>query len=281
MNNFISALLNPEVPFIRYALIAGIISSIPFGIIGSFVVVKRMTYIAGAVSHSVLGGIGISLFLNMYFKVNMITPMIGAIMFVLLVGLIISFTVVYSKERIDTVIGAIWAVGMATGLLFIAITPNYIDPMSYLFGNILLITKSDLLIITILNLVILTFSFLFFNQLLIVAFDDEFARLRGINVPFFQIMLILLISLTVLLMVTIVGIIMVIAFLTIPPAIAGIFTKRLKSMIYLSIMLCAFFMTSGLFISYLLKLPTSSVTIVEAGLIYFVILIFSKFIKKK
>lgn len=268
MSEFINAVFNPSFPFIRYALIAGIISSISFGIIGSFVVVKRMSYIAGAVSHTVLGGIGMALFLNEALDINLISPMMGAFIFAVLSGLIISYSVIYMKERLDTIIGAIWAVGMSIGLLFMNATPGYTNPMSYLFGNILLIKKSDLILILVLNIFIVLFSIFFYNQLLVVAFDEEFAKIRGIKVFLFQTILIMLISLSVLLLITIVGIVLVIALLTLPPAIAGLFTKKFKSMILMSIILNAVFIILGLFLSYILNLPTSSLTVIIAGITY-------------
>jgi zinc transport system permease protein len=270
MNGFLNALLNPEIPFIRFALIAGLLSSIPFGVIGSFVVVKRMTYIAGALSHAALGGIGIALYICEKYHVDFFTPMMGAFLFSMFAGLIISVAVISGRERIDTVIGVIWAAGMSIGLLFISITPGYVDPMSYLFGNILLLTGSDLLLISVLNGIILFFSFFFYNQLLATAFDQEFTTIRGVNTVVYQIMLIMLISMTVILMISIVGIVMIIAFLTIPPAVSGFFTRRLRSMITFSVLLCAFIMSAGLFLSYLLKLPASSVTILLASVIYII-----------
>jgi len=268
MTAFLDALLNPSIPFIRYALIAGLLSSIPFGVIGSFVVVKRMTYIAGALSHAALGGIGIALYLGHVYGFELITPMMGAFIFSVIAGIIISIAVLTGKERVDTVIGVIWAAGMSLGLLFISITPTYVDPMSYLFGNILLLTGSDLLLIAVLNVLIIVVSFLFYNQFLAISFDEEFARIRGVNTAFYQIVLILLISMTVILMISIVGIVMIIAFLTIPAAVSGFFTRRLRSMIALSIFLCALIMSAGLFLSYVLKLPSSSVTILLASAVY-------------
>lgn len=281
MVSFIDTLFNPDIPFLRYALFAGLLSSIPFGIIGSLVVVKRMTYIAGSVSHAVLGGIGIAVFLKTSLKISLITPMLGALIFAIIIGIIISITTIYGNERMDTVIGTIWAMGMGIGLLFFHITPEYTDPMSYLFGNILYITQSDINIILVLNSIIILLSVTFYNQLVIVAFDKEFAQIRGLNTTVYQIMLIILISMTVLLLVTIIGIVMVIAFLTIPPAIAGIFTKKIKNMMITSILLCAVFMVTGLYFSSVLNLPTSSITIVITGFIYFSILIISKIIKTK
>jgi zinc transport system permease protein len=225
MNEFINAVLNPDVPFIRFALIAGFLSSIPFGIIGSFVVVKRMTYIAGAISHTVLGGIGLALYAKVVLNIGFLSPIGGALCFALIAGVIISVTIINSKERLDPIIGTIWAIGMAIGLVFMYVTPGYVDPMSYLFGNILLISRSNLIIITLLNIVIIGISILFFNQFNAVSFDAEFAQTRGIKTHVYEVILILLIALTVILMITTVGIILVIALLTIPLLLPGFLLK--------------------------------------------------------
>ena len=153
-------------------------------------------------------------------------------------------------------------------MIFMYLTPDYVDPMSYLFGNILLISKSTLVMIAVLNMPVVGISILLFNQFLAVSFDGEFSQTRGINSSFFEIVLVMLISLTVILMITIVGIVMVIALLTIPPAIAGIFCKRMKTMIILSSALCALIMASGLFFSYILNLPTGSTTVLTGGILY-------------
>lgn len=265
---FINALVNSQTPFIRYALIAGVLSSIPFGIIGTYVVVNRMSYIAGAISHTALGGIGFALWLNMSVGVSFFSPIAGALVAAVFSGLIISFNLREEKERLDTVIGSIWAVGMSLGLIFIYLTPGYIDPMSYLFGNILLISTDDLWMIVFLNIVIVFFSVLFHNQFLTIFFDREFAKTKGVRTFFYQTILILLISLTVILLIRMVGIVLVIALLTIPAATADIFVHRMRNIILLAILLSLVIMTTGLFLSYVLELPTGSVTILVAGIIY-------------
>ena len=144
MTDFLSALSNPAVPFIRYALIAGLVSSAAFGMVGSFVIVRRISYIAGAVSHAALAGLGASLYLKVVHGIAWLSPLTGATAAALLAAWIIAVVNLYAAEREDTIIGAIWAVGMAIGLIFISLTPGYMDPMSYLFGNILLIGREDL-----------------------------------------------------------------------------------------------------------------------------------------
>jgi zinc transport system permease protein len=270
---FFTALLDPQVPFIRYALITGLVSSIAFGMVGSFVIVKRMSYVAGAVSHTVLGGIGLALYLNTVLRIPWITPMAGALIFALAAGIFISITIIREQERLDTVIGTIWALGMSLGLFFMHVTPGYVDPMSYLFGNILLISRGDLVLILILNLVIITSVVLFFPQFQAVSFDQDFAKTRKLNTWLYQLFLIILISLSVLLLITVVGIVMVIALLTIPAAIAGMYTRRLQAMMVVATGLCALFTTGGLVVSYMMKLPTSSTTVLLAGTVYLIALI--------
>ena len=280
MNDFLNAVINPLVPYIRFALIAGILSSVPFGIIGTFVVVKRMSYIAGAISHAALGGIGIAIYLKEVFSISWINPLMGAFAAAVISGLIISSVIINGRERLDTVIGSIWAIGMSIGILFISKTPGYIDPMSYLFGNILLLGENELFIIVILNIVIFIASILFYNQLTVVSFDPEFAELRGLKTSIFQILLILLISITVVLMVTIIGIVMVIALLTIPPAIASLFSKKLWHMMIISALVCIVIIVSGLALSYILKLQTGPLTIIFAGILYLASLLGIKLFKK-
>lgn len=280
MNDFLSILASPDVPFIRMALFAGIIGSIPFGFIGSFVVVKRMSSVAGAISHSVLGGIGMALYLEAVMGITFIKPMGGAMIFALMASIIISLVMTYGKERLDTVISAVWAVGMSLGLLFMAKTPGYVDPMSYLFGNILLIGKSQLVTISIFSFIILVFGMIFYNQLQAVSFDAEFAETRGINTAWFQIIIMLLISITVVLMVSLVGTVMVIAFLTLPPAMASMFSRKLSVMIALSIIISIVLSVSGLFISYLLDIPTGSVTIILAGAVYIIMRLINIVVKR-
>ena len=271
MTEFLQILTNPDVPFIRMALFAGIIGSIPFGFIGSFVVVKKMSSIAGAVSHSVLCGIGLALYLQNVVGFQLLQPMGGALIFALLSSLVISMVMIHGKERLDTVIGAVWAVGMSVGLLFMAKTPGYVDPMSYLFGNILLIGRNQLITIAAFSVFILAFGILFYNQLQAVSFDSEFAETRGINTSWFQIIIMILISITVVLMVSFVGTVMVIAFLTLPPAMASLFSRRLSVMIGLSIIFSILLSVFGLYFSYILDLPTGSVTIVLAAAAYIIL----------
>jgi zinc transport system permease protein len=177
-----------------------------------------------------------------------------------------------ARQREDTVIGALWAVGMAVGVLFIYGTPGYNeDLMSYLFGSILMVTPGDLWMIAGLDLVIVTAAALFYNQFLALCFDEEFARLRGVRVEVFYLLLLCLTALTVVLLVTVVGIVLVIALLTLPAAVAGALTKRLWHMMALSVVLTALFTTAGLWVSYGPDLPAGATTIVLAGAAYLLV----------
>ena len=270
--DFIAAIFNPDVPFIRYAVLAGVVSSIAFGMRGTFVVVRRTTYIAGAVSHAALAGIGLAVYVNEVYRIAWFSPLLGGIISAVAAALIVSAITVRGSERSDTAIGIIWAVGMAAGLLLIFITPGYGNPMSYLFGNILLITKSDLNVIMVLDAVIIGIVLFYYRQFLAISFDEEFARVRGVNTIFFETLLNILIAVTVVLMVSTVGIVMVIAFLTIPPAAAGIFARRLWKMMALSVLICAAVTFTGLFASFALDLPSGPVTILTAASLYFILL---------
>ncbi len=270
MAQFFNALINPHMPFMRYALIAGILSSAAFGIVGTYVIVRRISYIAGAIAHSVLGGIGVGLYLQNKVGIVWFSPMLGAVIAALLSAVIIGCVSLYGRQREDTVIGAIWAIGMATGLLFLSKTPGYADPMSYLFGNILLISRSDLFLVAGLDFAVIVLGVLFYNKFLAVCFDSEFARLRGIRVGFYYLLLLGLTAITVVLMVRIVGIVLVIALLTLPAAIAGMFSRYLWQMMLFSTLFCMVFTTAGLGFSYIYDLPTGSNIILIAGAVYMI-----------
>jgi len=193
---------------------------------------------------------------------------VGAVLAAVVSALVIGLVSMYAKEREDTVIGAIWSLGMAIGILFIARTKGYVDPMSYLFGNVLLVTRNDLVLIAVLDVVVVTLGILFYNQLLAVSFDEEYATTRGVPTGFYYLMLLILTALAIVLLVTIVGIVMVIALFTIPAAIAGMLARRLWQMMILSALITMVLASSGLVLSYAANLPSGSMIIVLAGGVY-------------
>lgn len=267
-----------EFSFLQHALLSGLLASIACGIIGTFVVVRRISYMAGGISHTVLGGMGVALYLRTVYGLEWLGPLHGAVIAALVAALIIGAVSLRAKQREDTVIGALWAIGMALGILFISRTPGYnTDLMSYLFGNILLVSSDDLWLLVCLDLLVLACGLVFYRQFLAVCFDEEFARLRGIRVDFYYLLLLCLTALTVVVLVTVVGIVMVIAMLTLPAAIAGFFAKTLRHMMFLAAILCAFFTTGGLMLSYGPNYPTGATTILLAGVAYLAFAIFRTF----
>lgn len=268
MLEFFQALRDPDIAFLRYALTAGLLAGIAFGIIGSYVVVKRISYLAGAIAHCVLGGIGAALYLQQVHGLAWADPMLGALFAALAAALIIGLVSIYASEREDTVISALWVLGMAVGILLIAKTPGYTDPMSYLFGNILMITPADVWIVLILDGIIVTLSILFYNRLQAVCFDEEFARLRGLNSRLLYLLLLGLTALTIVLLVRIVGIIMVVALLSLPAAIAGQFCGRLWQMMLVAAVLSMACIAAGLCLSYSLDLPSGATIVLLAGSAY-------------
>lgn len=270
MIEFIRALGNPAVPFLRYALIAGILSSAAFGIVGTYITVRRITYLAGAIAHSVLAGIGLSLYLSEAHGVAWLSPLLGAMVAAIVAGAIIGFVSMYAKEREDTVIGAVWAIGMALGLLLISRTPGYVDPMSYLFGNILILSQRELVLIAVLDLVVITVGVLGYNQFQAVAFDEEFARVRGLRTSVYYLALIMMTALSIVLLTTIVGLIMVIALFTLPAAVGAMMARRMWQVMLLATLFTMVFTTVGLGLSYRYDLPSGPTIIAFAGAVYLV-----------
>jgi zinc transport system permease protein len=226
---FLAALREHE--FLRNALLSGLLVSVACGIVGSYVIARRISYIAGAIAHSVLGGMGAARYFQTVYGWEACQPLVGAVVAALLAALVVGVVSLRAKEREDTVIGAVWAIGMATGILFISRTPGYNqDLMSYLFGNILMVSARDLWLIAALDVFVVAVSLVCYKQLFAVCFDEEFARLRGIRVEFYYLLLLCLTALTVVLLVTVVGIVLVIALLTLPVAVGGLFSKTLAQM---------------------------------------------------
>jgi len=281
MSEFFAALTDPDIPFLRYAVVVGLLASIPFGISGTFVVARRISYIAGAIAHCALGGIGAALYLQYRFQLEHVEslPLCGAVAQALLAAVVIGMVSLYGRQREDTVIGAVWAIGMAQGLILIAKTPGYIDPMSYLFGRIVIVSRGDLWAAGILSVLVTGLSLLFYNKLVAVCFDEELARLRGVCVECYYLLLLCLTAITVVLLVTIVGIVMVIALLTLPPAVAGQFSRSIWQMMVGSVLLCMAFTTSGLAVSYTYDLPSGPAIILIGGLAYLLVVLLGRFRK--
>jgi len=267
MAGLLEAIASQEL--VRNAFLAGLLASVACGMVGTYVVTRRISYIAGAIAHCVLGGMGAAWYLRTAHGLAAIHPLHGAVAAALLAAVVIGLVSLRARERADTVIGAVWAIGMAVGLLFIQAAPTYPpDLMSYLFADILMVRTSDLAVIAGLDALVVALAALFYNQFLAVCFDEEFARLRGMKVEFYYLMLLALTALTVVLLVAVVGVVLVIALLTLPAAVAGRFSKTLWQMMLWAVALCALLTSGGLVASYQLELPSGPTIIVLAGALY-------------
>ncbi len=255
--------------FLQYAVLTAALASVACGVVGTYVVTRRITYIAGAIAHCVLGGMGAARYLQAVHGWEWLHPLHGALFASLLAAAVIGGVHIRSREREDTLIGAVWAVGMAVGILFISRTPGYNeDLMSYLFGNILMVSTTDLWLIAGLDVLVVGAGLLFYTQLQAVCFDEEFARLRGLHVEFYLFLLLGLTALTVVLLTTVVGIVMVIALITLPVAVAGILSSKLWQMMILASVFSLLTTLGGLAASYGPDLPPGATIIVLAGAVY-------------
>lgn len=258
--------------FMRNAVIAGVLASVACGVIGTYVVTRRITLIAGSLAHAVLGGMGAAYYLRAVHGWNWLHPLHGAVVAALLGAVIISFVRTHGREREDTVISALWAIGMAIGIMFIVRTPGYkTDLMTYLFGNIVMADDRAIQLLIVLDVVVVGAGLLFYKQLLAVCFDEEFARVRAINIDLFYTLLLCLSALTIVTLIYVVGIVMVIALLTLPVAIAGKYSRHLWQMMILAAVLSALFTTGGLAVSYSPDLPPGATTILLAGAVYVIV----------
>jgi zinc transport system permease protein len=268
MNGFLTALVSADFPFVRNALAAGLLSSILFGVLGTIVTVRRIASLAGAVSHAVLGGIGMALFLSASLMAPGFPPMAGALIFAVVSALVIGIVSIKAKQREDTVINAIWAIGMSVGVLFLAKTPGYTDPSAYLFGNILLISDRDRLLMGILEVVVVLLSWRFFPQIQASAFDEEFALVRGVPARAVFLVILVFTAAAIVLLQTFVGIVMVIAMLTLPAGTAGSFSRSLQAMMLWSCVFSAVFSAGGLLLGWITDAPVGAATVIIAGVVF-------------
>ncbi len=230
--------------FMQNALIASLIVSLICGIVGTLIVINRMVFIAGGIAHGSYGGIGLALYFG-------IAPMLGASLFALFLGLIIATITHKNSARLDSLIGVIWAFGMALGIVMSDLTPGYnVDLMSYLFGAILSVSFEDMMGMGAVLVLVILFAVVFYKQLLAMSFDAQFAKLRGVNVTLLYFALVSIVALGVVIIIRAVGLILVIALLSIPPYIAEKLTNSMGSMMAVASLLSALFCCVGLGISY-------------------------------
>ena len=256
--------------FMRNALAAGLMVSVICGIVGTLVVVNRIVFLSGGIAHAAYGGIGLAFYLGLPYMVGTLGFSLGAAVIMALVSL-------KSKHRSDTVIGVIWAVGMACGIILIDLTPGYnVDLMSYLFGSILTVPGSDLWVMAGMGLVIGVLVILFYPDLLAMSYDEEFARIRGVPVTAVYLMMICLLAVTVVMVIQVVGLILVIALLTIPPFIMERYARSLLQMMIGSSLLGSVFTMLGLWISYRFDLTSGASIILVAGMAFFLNLLIGR-----
>ncbi|HQP72112.1 MAG TPA: metal ABC transporter permease [Methanoculleus sp.] len=248
--------------FFRNALLAGVLASIACGIIGTYVVVRRMVSVSGGISHAAFGGVGLGYYLG-------IDPLLGATVFTVATALGMGALEIRARQQMDTIIGAVWAAGMALGILFVYLTPGFApDLFSYLFGNILLVPRGDILLMAVLVVIIVAIVSLFYLEFQAVTFDPDYARVMNLPVERLSLLLLVLVALTVVMLIRVVGIILVIALLTIPAAISRLYTGRVWSMMLLATGLGALFTLIGIGLSYVLNVPSGATIILVSTAAY-------------
>jgi zinc transport system permease protein len=236
--------------FLRNALLAGVVASVLCGVVGTFVVVKRLAFLSDGLSHAAFGGMGVCYYLG-------INPLIGAVTMALAAALALGSMDDETVKSYDTVIGVLWAVGMAVGIVFLSMTPGFAPNLTtYLFGNILLVSRQEILLIVAFAVVVLAILALFFQGIVAVAFDDVFARVQGVRVRLLMSLLLTMIALTVVVLIQVVGIILVVALLTIPPVIALMLFKDLRGVMTCSVLVGVGITLGGLILSFYYDLPS-------------------------
>lgn len=258
--------------FFRNALAVGLLASIVCGIMGTLVVVNRIVFLSGGIAHAAYGGIGLAFFFGWPY-------LAGTIGFSLAAGMVMAAVSLRIKHRADTIIGVIWAFGMALGVILLDLTPGYnVDLMSYLFGSILTVPGSDLWVMGGLCILIAVLVAFFYHDLLAMSYDEEFARIRGIPVTALYFLMVAMVAVTVVMVIRVVGLILVIALLTIPPFMMEKYARSLWQMMAGSILLGGLFTTGGLWISFRYNLTSGASIILVAGTAFFLLFLIERWI---
>jgi zinc transport system permease protein len=247
--------------FMRNAILAGLLASVACGVVGVYVVVKKIVSMSGSIAHASFGGIGLGYLLNF-------SPVLGAMFFSLMSALTMGLVTRRTKLPEDTATGILWALGMALGVIFIGLSAGYApDLMSYLFGNILTVPVGDLYLMAALDLIIVALAVAFYKEFLLLSFDEEFGTVVGMPVNGLYLLLLCMVALTVVVLIRVVGMILVIAMLTFPAAMARQFTHDIKKMMILAVVFGMLFSLGGLWISYVLNLASGATIILLSGLV--------------
>ncbi len=261
--------------FMRNALMAGVLVSIACGIVGTYVVVNRIVFISGGIAHAAYGGIGLGYFLGF-------DPVLGAVGFSVASALGMGLVQQRTRQRADTLIGVMWAIGMALGIILVDLTAGYkADLMSYLFGSILAVPTGDLWMMAALDLIIVAVVTLLYKELLAISFDRTFATVENLPVETIYLILLSMVAFTVVMMMRVVGLIMVIAMLTIPAAISGQLVKDMRRMMVLASILGIIFTVVGLWFSYTFNLTSGATIILVAGTAYLLTPLIKRILPRK
>ncbi len=260
--------------FIQHALIAIILSSIVCGIIGTIIIEKKLILMSSGIAHTAYGGVGLGYLFNF-------NPLIGALIFSLISALSIKKVRNSNFKHSEIIIALFWSLGMALGILFISFMDGYPPNMnSYLFGNILSVDSFDLISITILTIVVLLILTIFFEDWKIYLFDEEMAKINGLNTSFLEYTLLILIAFSVVILIRISGIIMLITLLCAPSATASLINEKLNSRMIIAILISLFNSLVGLYISYVFDIASGASIVIFSALIYFIVFNFTKLLKK-
>ncbi len=256
-------------PFLATALAASIVASLAGGMMGSYIVAKRIVFLSGSISHAVLGGMGFFLWLKRVYAVSWANPIVGALISAVISAMLLSWIHNKYRAREDTLIAALWSTGMAIGVVFTALTPGYnVELTNFLFGNILWATSGDVALLGLLDLALLTGVLCFHKRFLTICFDEEQAHMQGIAVQPLYTLLLCMIAVSIVLLIQVVGAILVIAILTIPAAIASMLSNRLSKIMVIASGIGCLFSTSGVIISYELNWPPGATIALIAALCY-------------
>ncbi len=261
--------------FIQNAVLASILASTACGVIGSLVVINRLVFLSGGIAHTAYGGVGLAFFLGL--------PVLPCTLGItVLAALIMAAVTIRDMERADTVIGVLWATGMALGIILLDITPGYnVNLMSYLFGSILTVPRSDIWIMLILISCILLLTFLFYKDFLLMSFEPEFARTKGVPVTPLYFLLLAMIAVSVVMLIQIVGLILVIALLSIPSYLAQSGSVSLGRMMFKASVYSTLFCLVGLFLSYRFNLTSGACIIAVASIVFFLSILKNTFRTQK
>ena len=260
--------------FIQRAIIATLLTSIACGVIGVYVVTKKIVFIAGGISHACFGGLGLSFYLGL-------NPLIGLLPFSVLAAAALGFLSKKTRVSEDTAIGILWSLGVAVGVILIYLTPGYApDLMTYLFGNILTVPASDIWLMVGIDILILAVVILFYKEFLSMCFDEEFTKVVGVSADKIYLLLLCLLALTTVAMIKVVGIILIIAMLSIPASISRKFSHNMKTMMVYSSVIGAVLSLAGLLLSYYFDLPSGATIILVMSVVYLIVIGVSELLKR-